>query len=395
LSFRVERPTIVRPFIELTIAPPIGIAVLGVSLVAATIAGVLHPTLRALVVFVIAFPVLWIGLATTLSYMTARALRAVRVEVPSRTRALGSFRLALTLAHGWRVFPAIGVLTNARFSTAGVEIDSGPWAEMPVVAAGRAAKSSWDVLVKRRGTLRVGPFRAAVELPGSAIRATAVFDRTYAVTVLPAVYHLQPFVDALLAGRHIAVGRFQTLPAAIEEYVGAREYRPGDSPKLIHRVLSLRARDPNQFYVREFRDPTRDDLSLVLDTAPPLDGDGALHRYRLEKAICFVCALCRTFAARRLTVRFVCQRGARDVVTLRLRPLDADLDRLEMELAQLDLAGDRATLGRVLLGEVRRNGAAVIFVSLRPREQVEQQRLPMVTLTPDHVPVFTSEVVWQ
>jgi uncharacterized protein (DUF58 family) len=243
--------------------------------------------------------------------------------------------------------------------------------------------------------LFVGPFRAAVELPGSAIRATAVFDKIYAVTVLPAVYHLQPFVDALLAGRHVAGGRFQKLPAAIEEYVGAREYRHGDSPKLIHRVLSLRTRDPDQFYVREFQDPSRDDLSLVLDTAPPLDGDAALHRYRLEKAICFVSALCRTFAARRLTVRFVCQRSARDVVTLRLRPLNADLDRLDRELAELELTGDRATLGRVLLDEVRRHGAAVVFVSLRPREQVEQQRLPMVTLTPDHVPVFTREVVRQ
>ncbi len=381
--------------IELRIAPPIGIVVLGGSLVAVTMAGAPHPALRALVVFVVVFPLLWIALATTLSYTTARALRMAAIELPSRTRAMGSFQLALTLGHGGHAFPAIGVLTNARFSTADIVLDSGPWAEIPILMAGRVATSRWDVMVKQRGMLRVGPFRAAVELPGSAIRATAVFDAAHVIRVLPAVYQLQPFVDALLAGRHLAVGRFQTLPAAIEEYVGAREYRPGDSPKLIHRVLSLRTRDPYQFYVREFQDPSRDDLSLVLDTAPPLDGGSALHRYRLEKAICFVCALCRTFAARRLTVRFVCQRAARDVVTLRLRPLDADLDRLEMELANLDLTGDRATLGRILLREVRRHGAAVIFVSLRPREQVEQQRLPMVTLTPDHVPVFTREVVSQ
>jgi uncharacterized protein (DUF58 family) len=387
----MERPS----RIELTIAPPVGIAVLGAALVAATIAGAPHPALRALVVFAVAFPLLWIALATTLSYTTARALRTIGVDMPSRTHAMGSFRLTLTLAHDGRAFPAIGVLTNARFSTAGVVVDAGPWDEIPIIGAGRAATARWDVLAKLRGTLLVGPFRAAVELPGSALRATALFERTYAVTVLPAVYHLQPFVDALLAGRHVAVGRFQTLPAATEEYVGTREYRPGDSPKLIHRVQSLRARVPDQFYVREFQDPSRDDLSLVLDTAPPLDGDDALRRYRLEKAICFVGALCRTFAARRLTVRFVCQRGARDVVTLRVRPVDADLARLETELALLDLTGDRATLGRVLLGEVRRHGAAVIFVSLRPSEGVEQQRLPMVTLTPDHVPVFTREVVWQ
>ncbi len=383
-----------RPaYIELTIAPPIGLAVLGAALVAATIAGALHPQLRAFVAFVVAFPLLWIGLATTLSYITARALRSAAVEVPSRMRAMGRFRLAHTIAHVGRVFPAIDVLTNARFSLAGRVIDSGPWAEIPILEAGRAARSCWDVIVNRRGLLLVGPFRAAVEFPGSAIRATAVFETTYAVTVIPADYHLQPFVDALLAGRHVAGGRFQPLPAAVEEYVGAREYRPGDPPKLIHRVLSLRARDAHQFYVREFRDPSRDDLSLVLDTARPLDGDDALHRYRLEKALCFVSALCRTFAARRLTVRFVCQRGALDVLTLRVRPLDADLARLDGELAQLELGGNRATLGRVLLDEVRRHGAAVIFVSLRPREKAEQQRLSIVTLTPDHIPVFTREVV--
>jgi len=193
----------------------------------------------------------------------------------------------------------------------------------------------------------------------------------------------------------MAAGRFQKVPTAIEEYVGAREYRPGDSPKLIHRVLSLRTRDANEFYVREFQDPSRDDLCVVLDTAPPLDGDRSLHRYRLEKAICFVSALCRTFAARRLALRFVYQSGERQVAALRLRPLDLDLDRLDTQLAQIQLRGDRTTIESALRDEVRRHGSAVIFLSLRRGESVEHQRLPIVTLTPDHVPVFTREVVTQ
>ncbi|MGH7728599.1 MAG: DUF58 domain-containing protein [Vulcanimicrobiaceae bacterium] len=387
----MERP----PRLELTAAPPAGIAVLGASLAAAVIAGATHPGLRVLVVFVAAFPLLWIGIATALSYTTARALRTASVELPSRPRALGSFRLAHTLAHVGRGFPAIGVLTNAGFSSGDAAVDSGPWAEIPFLEGGHVATSHWDVMPKRRGPLWVGPFRAAVELPGSALRVTAVFERRYEVAVLPAVYHLQPFVDALLAGRHGAAGRFQKIPVASEEYVGAREYRIGDSPKLIHRVLSLRMPDPDEFYVREFQDPSRDDLAVLLDTAPPLDGDDALHRYRLEKAVCFASALCRAFAARRLRVHFVCQRGPHDIASLRLRPRDADLDRLDRELALLDLKGDRATRARIVLGEVRRHGGAVIFVSLRPREAVEQQRLPMVTLGPDHVPVFTREVVSQ
>ncbi len=380
---------------EFAIASSIGIVMFGAALVLAVVAGVLHPAIRAFAVFAVAFPLLWITLATIATLTAASSLRMVRVDMPPRARALSTFRLRLTIAFKGSGFPAIGVLTSARFSMSGDVLDAGPWAELPIVSARLAGTSQWDVTTNRRGVLFVGPFRSAVELPGSAVRVTAIFDTRRAVTVLPAIYHLQPIVDALLAGRHIAAGRFEKLPTAIEEYVGVREYRPGDSPKLIHRILSLRTRDSARLFVREFQDPTREDLSLVLDTAPSLDGERELQRYRLEKAICFVCALCRAFAARRLTVRFVCQYSAGEVLTLRLRPLDADLDRLQLMLATLELRGDRLTIGRVLVDEVRRHGAAVIFVSLRQREQVERQRLAMVTLTPDHVPVFTREVVLQ
>ncbi len=380
---------------EFTIASPIGIAMFGAALILAVVAGVLHPAIREFAVFAVAFPVLWITFGTIATLTAASSLRTVRVDLPKRTRALSTFRLRFTVAFKGSGFPAIGVLTSTRFSMSDDVMEAGPWAELPILSSRLAGTSQWDVTTNRRGVLVVGPFRTAVELPGSAVRVTAVFETRRTVTVLPAIYRLQPIVDALLAGRHAASGRFEKLPTAIEEYVGVREYRPGDSPKLIHRVLSLRTRDPAQLFVREFQDSTREDLSLVLDTAPSLDGDRELQRYRLEKAICFVCALCRSFATRRLTVRFICQSSARDVVTLRLRPLDADLDRLQVMLATLELRGDRVTIDRVLVDEVRRHGAAVIFVSLRQREQVERQRLAMVTLTPDHVPVFTREVVVQ
>lgn len=371
---------------------PAGLAVLAAALVTAAIAGALHPALGPLAVFVVAFPLLWIGLSTFLSTSSARALRVEDVVLPVRLHAMDSFRLNVTFAFDRYRFPALGVLTKADFECDGVVLDAGPWAEIPVLQSHCAGTSQWEVMVKRRGTLRVGPVHAAVEFAGSAIRATAIFGDRHTVTVLPAVYELQPFTDTLLAGRHVAAGRFQKLPVASEEYVGAREYRPGDSPRLIHRILSLRTRDPNEFYVREFQDPSREDVSLVLDTAPPSDGDETLHRYRFEKAISFASALARTFAARRLTVRFVCQRSPREVMALRVRPLDIDLDRLDGRLAHIELGGDHATLGRLLLDEARHHGAAVILISLRQREDFVQLRAPIVILTPEHVPVFTREV---
>ena len=381
--------------VDLAAAPAAGIALFAAALVATAIAGAMNPTLRPLAIFAVAFPLLWVGVTTVLSVNTARSLRNEGVQIPTRVRAMGSFRLSLTLSLNRQLFPAIGVMTKAKFSIGDVVTDAGPWADIPNLTVRRAATTQWDVLIKKRGTLFVGPFSAAVDLPGSLVRATAVFEETHAVTVLPAEYQLHPFVDTLLSGRHVAVGRYQKIPVATEEYVGAREYRPGDNPKLIHRVLSLRKFDPNEFFVREFQDPSREDVSIVLDTASPLDGDEMTRRYRLEKAVSFADALCRMFAARRLTVRFVAQRGMRDILALRLHPLDVDLDRLERALAHIDFGGDRATLGRILINEVQRFGAAVIFISLRPRESIEHQRLPIVTLTPDHVPVFTREVVWQ
>ena len=322
----MERPS----RITLTIAPPIGIAVAGASLLAAAIAGAPHPALRALVVFVVAFPLLWVALATALSYTAARALRTVRVDVPSRTRAMGSFRLAHTLAQrrarisGDRRLDERVVLDRRRRARLrSLDRDPDPRGRSRRdVALGRLRETARDAArrtVPRRG--RISGQRAPRD------RGLRPDLRRHGASrrVPPAAVRRR----AARRPARCAEDDSSPLPAAIEEYVGAREYRHGDAPKLIHRVLSLRARDPDQFYVREFQDPSRDDLSVVLDTSPPLEGDDALHRYRLEKAICFVAALCRTFAARRLTVRFVCQRGARDVLTLRLRPLDVDLDRLE------------------------------------------------------------------
>src|SRR5579872_1853654 len=150
--------------VELTFAPAAGIAALVAALAVAIMTGAPHPELRAVLVFVVVFPVLWIGAATMLSFAMARALRLADVDVPVRTRAGGSFKLSLTLSLSGYGFPAIGVMSNARFATTGVAIDAGPWAEMPILEIGRAGMSQWDVLAKKRGLLLVGPFRCAIEL---------------------------------------------------------------------------------------------------------------------------------------------------------------------------------------------------------------------------------------
>lgn len=365
--------------------------------IAAAILGAMHPPLAPLLVFILAFPVAWSLIASALSLAMARQLAFELAEAPVLLRAMSAGDVSVRVWNQGRFLPVFDLRLDGALASGGHALVTMAENAVPVLAPGEDAARRWVVIVRNRAPLRIGPFRASVELPGSLVRAVAVFGMQKTVPVLPALYHLRPIVNQLLAGRRLAAGRLAQVPAGLESYVGARDYRPGDNPKLIHRVLSLRARNyPYELYVREYEDPTEDDVSVVLDTTRPTSTEAALHRYRFEKAVAFTAALCRTLTARKLKVRFLCQRGPGPVVELRLRPLDSDLYTLETMLGGLDMAGDRTTILRTLVAETRRRGPAVIFVSLREQaEEAQQRQLPIVSITPNLVPVFTREVVWR
>jgi uncharacterized protein (DUF58 family) len=365
--------------------------------IAAAALGGAHPPLWPLLVFILTFPVAWILIASALSLVMARQLAFELVETPSLLRAMLAGDVSVRVRNQARFLPVFDLRLDGALAAGVHGLDSMAENAVPILAAGEEAARRWVVIVRSRAPLRIGPFRAVVELPGSIFRAVAVFDVQKTVAVLPALYHLRPIVTELLAGRRLAAGRLAQVPAGLESYIGAREYRPGDNPKLIHRVLSLRARNyPYELYVREYEDPTEDDVSVVLDTTRPAPAEEALLRYRFEKAVAFTAALCRTLTGHKLKVRFLCQRGPGVVVELRLRPLDTDLNALETMLGGLEMAGDRETILRTLVAETKRRGPAVIFVSLHDRaEEAQQRRLPIVSITPNLVPVFTREVVWR
>ncbi|MBV8643080.1 MAG: DUF58 domain-containing protein [Candidatus Eremiobacteraeota bacterium] len=390
----MQRPSRVR--IDWHPQALVGAGWLGAFALAAVFVGRAHPQDAPLLAFVVAFPLLWTIFASLLALAGAHALELAVGGLSGGARAMAMWPFALTVRNRTRVVPAIGVLFDASLASGPFTLPTSSAHALDALAPGASATRRWNVIVRNRAPLQLGPFRVTVAVPGSAFDATAVFDTIHPVPILPAVYQLEPTVTSLLAGRHLAVGRLAHVPVATEEFIGAREYRPGDNPKLIHRVLSLRAPEyPLELYVREFEDPSEDDVSVVLDTTAPPDDLVALHRYRFEKAIAFTAALCRTLAGRRFKVRFLCQRGPGDVVEQRLRPVDLDMDKLEKVLAGLQLAGDRGTIAGMLVGEVRRRGAAVIFVSLREHEEETERQLPIVSVTPNVVPVFTHEVVWR
>jgi uncharacterized protein (DUF58 family) len=365
--------------------------------IAAALLGAAHPPLVPLLVFILAFPVAWGLIASALSLAMAWQLAFELADAPPRMRAMSAGDVSVRVWNHGRFLPIFDLRLDGALAAGGHRLNTMAENAVPVLAPGEETARRWVVILRSRAPLQIGPFRAIVALPGSLVRAVAVFGVQKTVPVLPALYHLRPVVNELLAGRRLAVGRLAQVPAGLESYVGAREYRPGDNPKLIHRVLSLRARNyPYELYVREYEDPTEDDVSVVLDTTRPAPGEEALHSYRFEKAVAFTAALCRVLTAHKLKVRFLCQRGPGPVVEMHLRPLDTDLDTLETVLGALAMAGDRKTVLRTLVAETRRRGPAVIFVSLREQaEEAVQRQLPIVSITPNLVPVLTRDVVWR
>jgi uncharacterized protein (DUF58 family) len=318
-------------------------------------------------------------------------------EPPSHLRAMAAYELEVTVQNRTARLPVIDLHIDGSLASGGHLLDTMAENVVSLLIPGAEAVRRWAFIIRNRAPLRIGPFRATVQLPGSFVKAVATFDQQSVVPIFPTTYRLQLIVKELLAGKRLAVGRMTQLPSGIEVFVGAREYRPGDNPKLIHRVLSLRAPNyPLELYVREYEDPSEDDVSIILDTTRPDPAVEALHRYRFEKAISFAAALCRTLATQKYKVRFLCQRAPDQIFEHWLRPLDTDIFALESVLATLDLTGDRQTILQTLVKETRRRGRAVIFISLREHaEEVLQAKLPIVSVTPNLIPVFTREVVWR
>lgn len=260
---------------------------------------------------------------------------------------------------------------------------------------GSVADLSWSIIVRRRGPYHLVGARAQSAFPGSLIAYEYGFSFVSALLALPAIYRLDRRALALLTGRRLAGGRLHANPASMEEFIGVRDYRPGDSPRHIHFALSLRAPDyPNQLVVREFEDPTDDDVCVVLDSAiAPAQADNVLAKYRHEKSLSFAVALCRLLTEQRYRVRFRAVRADGQTIDLLLDRSQRDLPRLETELAQVAPTPDRTPIRRMLDEETRRSNAAVLFVSLRDvPEEKRHPRLVILTLTPDWQASLVREV---
>ncbi|MBM4099528.1 MAG: DUF58 domain-containing protein [Planctomycetes bacterium] len=82
---------------------------------------------------------------------------------------------------------------------------------------------------ERRGPLRLSRFRVETVFPFGLVMKSVRFDEPAECLVLPRIERLRPGVLASLAGGSVPGPSTSTRPGAGSDFLGIREYRPGDS----------------------------------------------------------------------------------------------------------------------------------------------------------------------
>lgn len=371
------------------------LALLGLAALGCGLAAEREPA-AALGLFAAMLAAGWMLAATALTHFCgAHGLALEPPALHGDFHALSRFRVGVRLANSRRRSPALFLIASLDTLIDGTPLPSPP-KFVGRLAARESVRLEWDITARKRGEYELCGVRVRAAFPGSLGAHECRFRFSRKALALPAIYRLAPRSLELLQGRRQAGGRLHATPAAMEEFTGVRDYRPGDNPRHVHFALSLRRPDfPAELVVREFEDPSDDDVCVVLDSAiAPAEREDELLLFRHEKSLCFAVALCRLLIERKYRVRFVAHEADGAKIDLLLTRTARDVAQLEARLSRLKPIARAEPILTSLERESRRSNATVLFVSLRDtaRERV-RRRLAMLTVTPDLQAVLVREVV--
>ena len=354
-----------------------------------------HPGAAMVVAVLLLLGAGWVVAATLLTQAGCDNLVCEVPRPPDEFHVLCSFPLRLRLVNAHRRWPALFLHSHVRVRGGGRLLPSPPFLT-PQLGPRQAVEFEWRITACARGDHEILDLRVRSHFPGSLILREQWFILGRRMLALPAVYRLHDRATQMLIGRRHAAGRSHANPDAMEDFIGVRPYRAGDNPRHIHFVTSLRIPDyPMELAVREFEDPTDDDVCVMLDTGIAAEeADRELLLYRHEKSLCFTVALCRLLCTRKYRVRFRCLDAGGQTCDLQILHPVKDLAQLESRLARLQPTADRPAVWRMLESQANSAQAAVLYVSLREvAEEKHRPRLAVLSITPDWQMSLVREVV--
>ncbi|MEM1446831.1 MAG: DUF58 domain-containing protein [Planctomycetota bacterium] len=266
-------------------------------------------------------------------------------------------------ARGWKTQgPAAGV-TGAG---SGRMLGGPPHAWALHVGVGQTLQTQAPCRPRRRGRLRFERIEASTSFPFSVIHKTVIFEQTDEVLVFPYLYRVRRQLLANLSTTEGDGREVQPKPGGSDEFFGLREYRPGDSPRMIDWKRTAKA---GKLVAREMTMPRPPSMSLVLDLreTPPI---GVGSKKPTKKGLVEAAASGRQLEERAisLTASMICDaylRGFR--VGLRVLGPECAVyaprhslihrTRLLEALAELDLSRKPATAEAV--GHLRRSDVVI------------------------------------
>ena len=168
-------------------------------------------------------------------------------------------RVTLTIANDGRL-PALQLAGTETCAPAPAAARAQPLF-IPYLAAGRTAELSYTVTCARRGWFPFGPVPLATHAPFGlwAARRLAPVAGPEGVLVFP---ETRPLARLDLFDRQPAVETSLARAGLGGEFLGVREYRPGDPPRHVHWRTTARA---GRLIVKEFAEEQQPALTLALD----------------------------------------------------------------------------------------------------------------------------------
>jgi len=163
----------------------------------------------------------------------------------------------------------------------------------PYIPCGQERSGTYRGRLVQRGRYRLGPMRISTQFPFGLFCRTLTIGQSDTLYVYPRLGRLTRHWLARHRKSLAGADRRQSRPGPEGDFYGVREWRGGDSLRLIHWRSSART---GKFVVRQFEQPHNRDVAILVDLWMP-DQPSADQRNNVELAVSFAATvltdLCR------------------------------------------------------------------------------------------------------
>ncbi|MGH7178622.1 MAG: DUF58 domain-containing protein [Tepidisphaeraceae bacterium] len=301
---------------------------------------------------------LMIGILLVTFVISRMGVRRISVQ-----RALPEFAvvgapamISYELRNDKRYWPSLSV-TISELDAADAFVRQ-PKAYMLHAAPRMTAVVGAEVVPRRRGVHSFDRFRLSTSFPFGFVKRAIALRRRESVLVFPALAEVDPKLLAMMKSADSMGTTTRPRRGGSDEFYGIKEYRPGESPRLIYWRRSART---GTLVIKEMSHVSPPKLLLVVDTYAT--GDSSVRRTQVERCIAQAASLASAACDQGLSVGLVAWSDA----WVRMGPNRGKRQRRELLSALARLANNSMhAIDKVLAETAELQGPATTIVVFTP-----------------------------